>query len=53
MAIKNNYGETVALEIEDWRDDFQYPGDAGQFDRLIADGYSPGEAFDMVVDGLV
>ena len=53
MSIKNVYGEDVALEVEDFRDGFQYPGDAGQFDRLVADGYSAGEAYDMVVDGLV
>jgi hypothetical protein len=53
MAIKNVYGQTIAQEVENWREDLQYPGDAGAFDRLVADGYSAGEAFDMVVNGEV
>jgi hypothetical protein len=53
MAIRNNYGEVIVMEVEDWRDDLQYPGDAGEFDRLVADGYSAAEAFDMVVNGEV
>jgi hypothetical protein len=53
MAIRNTYGGIVALEVEDWREDLQYPGDAGAFDRLVADGYSADEAYNMVVDGLV
>lgn len=53
MAITNVYGQLIALEVEDVRDALQYPGDAGAFDRLVADGYSADEARSMVVDGEV
>jgi len=41
------------VSYEDWREVLTYSGTVGDFDRLVADGYDPDEAYQMVVDGEV
>jgi hypothetical protein len=39
------------VSYEGWREGLTYSGTVGDFDRLVADGYDPDEAYRMVVDG--
>lgn len=52
MAAKCIYKTIPVFDIEDYRGDLD-TGSVGDFDRLVADGYSPEEAHEMIVDGEV
>jgi len=53
MAKCNAYVYAEYPVAEDLRNDLEYTGSVGDFDRLVADGYSPEEAHEMIIEGRV